>query len=64
MPGGKPAGVQCIHLQRDCSCGIYEKRPKVCRDFKAEETVCGSSREEALEILKDLENGKLPAGQA
>jgi Fe-S-cluster containining protein len=56
MPKGKPAGVRCIHLQEDYSCGIYELRPKVCRDFKAEELVCGNSREEALGILSRLES--------
>jgi len=55
MPDGKPAGVRCIHLREDYSCGIYEKRPKVCRDFKAEKLVCGNSREEALAILSRLE---------
>ncbi|MBL7110960.1 MAG: YkgJ family cysteine cluster protein [Bacteroidales bacterium] len=55
MPDGKPAGVTCIHLKEDYSCGIYDDRPKVCRDFKAEELVCSDSREEALEILSQLE---------
>ncbi len=55
MPDGKPAGVTCIHLKEDYSCAIYEDRPKVCRDFKAEELVCGNSREEALAILSRLE---------
>jgi Fe-S-cluster containining protein len=55
MPQGKPAGVRCIHLKDDFSCGIYERRPKVCRDFKAEEAVCGRNRDEALMILRQLE---------
>jgi len=55
MPEGKPAGVPCIHLAEDYSCGIYETRPKVCRDFQAEEIVCGNSRKEALGILTRLE---------
>jgi uncharacterized protein len=55
MPDGKPAGVRCIHLQHDFSCGIYEERPKVCRDFMAEEAFCGSQRQEALAILSKLE---------
>ena len=55
MPNGKPAGIRCIHLQDDFSCGIYEERPKVCRDFKAEEAFCGSNRQEALAILSKLE---------
>ena len=56
MPGGKPAGVKCIHLREDYSCGIYEQRPGVCVDFRAEELVCGSSRQEAIAILSRLEN--------
>jgi hypothetical protein len=58
MPGGKPAGVQCIHLTEDFRCAIFENpdRPKVCDGFKAEELVCGFSRNEALKILTDLEN--------
>ena len=58
MPGGKPAGVRCIHLTEDYQCAIYEsdKRPRVCDDFKADPEVCGNSREEALKILTYLEN--------
>ena len=55
MPDGKPAGVKCIHLREDYSCGIYEKRPKVCIDFQAEELFCGHHRQEALSILYRLE---------
>jgi len=55
MPEGKPAGTQCIHMQEDFSCGIYDQRPKVCRDFQAEELVCGNTRLEALSILTKLE---------
>jgi Fe-S-cluster containining protein len=56
MPDGKPAGVRCIHLRDDYSCSIYDNRPGVCRDFQAEEGVCGKDREEALDILGRLEN--------
>ena len=55
MPEGKPAGTRCIHLREDFTCGIYEKRPLVCRDFKAEKEFCGDRREEAMEILSGLE---------
>jgi uncharacterized protein len=57
MPGGKPAGVRCIHLTEDFRCGIFTRadRPKVCDDFMAEELVCGTSRDEALKILHELE---------
>ena len=58
MPQGKPGGVPCIHLRDDYSCAIYDDplRPKACADFLAEEEFCGSSGEEALEILSQLEN--------
>jgi hypothetical protein len=55
MPDGKTAGVKCIHLREDYSCGIYAQRPKVCIDFLAEKLVCGSSRQEVLTILSRLE---------
>ena len=55
MPKGKPAGVACIHLKKDYRCGIYNERPRVCRDFQAEELVCGTERNEALSILTRLE---------
>jgi hypothetical protein len=56
MPGGKPAGVRCIHLLDDYRCGLWgdPSRPKVCSDYKAEQEFCGSSREEAMEILSSL----------
>ena len=60
MPDGKPAGVKCIHLREDYSCGIYEKRPKVCIDFQAEELVCGDNPQEAFNILSRLEQESDP----
>jgi Fe-S-cluster containining protein len=58
MPGGKPAGVKCIHLIDDFRCAIYNspEKPKVCCDFNAEPEFCGKSREEALTILMSLCN--------
>ena len=52
MPGGKPAGVRCIHLLDDYRCAIYNtpEKPKVCSDFKAEPEFCGRTREEAILI--------------
>lgn len=57
MPGGKPAGVRCIHLTNDYRCAIFDhpERPNVCADFQAEELVCGNSRAEAMAILSELE---------
>lgn len=57
MPDGKPAGMRCIHLTNDYRCAIFNdpSRPQVCNDFKADETFCGISRNEALSILSSLE---------
>jgi hypothetical protein len=60
MPGGKAAGMKCLHLREDYSCGIYENRPKVCREFRASEEYCGSNRYEALVLLSDLERNTAP----
>jgi Fe-S-cluster containining protein len=55
-PGGKPAGMRCIHLLGNLQCAIYNdtRKPKVCTDFKAEPEFCGSDREEAMKILYSL----------
>jgi hypothetical protein len=57
MPSGKPAGIRCIHLTDAYKCAIFGRpeRPEVCNIFKAEEMICGHSREEALMILRELE---------
>jgi Fe-S-cluster containining protein len=59
MPGGKTAGMRCIHLLDNNKCALYgnPSRPKVCSDYKAEPEFCGSTREEALKILSMLEDG-------
>jgi len=36
----KPLGERCIHLGDDLLCRIYEKRPPVCRGYRADE-ICG-----------------------
>ena len=56
MPGGKPAGVRCIHLLNDYMCDIYNDQdyPRVCAGFNAEPDFCGSTQEEAMKILESL----------
>jgi Fe-S-cluster containining protein len=56
MPGGKPAGVRCIHLLDDYRCDIYNDQdyPSVCAGFNAEKEFCGDNREEAMRILGSL----------
>ncbi|MEM9621252.1 MAG: YkgJ family cysteine cluster protein [Pseudomonadota bacterium] len=63
MPGGKPAGVRCAHLLADLRCGLWglPERPQVCQQFQPEIGICGTSREQALVILTDLE-GAVTAG--
>ncbi len=57
MPDGKPAGIRCIHLTDDLTCGIFHdpERPKVCDAFTPEPLFCGNNGEEALKILSELE---------
>lgn len=57
MPSGKPAGVPCIHLTSDMACQLFDspERPSFCASFKAEASVCGTSRDEALLIIKMIE---------
>jgi len=62
MPAGKPAGVRCAHLQVDHACAIFDTplRPAVCADFLAEPEICGSSAQEAMQILTQLEASSAP----
>ncbi len=62
MPHGKPAGVRCIHLSADYRCLLYgdPQRPEVCARLQPSTDTCGSSREEALRLLSQLENMTAP----
>jgi uncharacterized protein len=53
MPEGKPAGVPCIQLDSHMRCKLYglPERPLVCVEFRADEAVCGESREQAMRWL-------------
>ncbi len=57
MPDGKPAGVRCINLDDKYMCGVWgtDDYPDVCRRFRADPTVCGESRDEALVLLTVME---------
>ena len=57
MPEGKPAGVPCVHLDEAFSCKLFNRpeRPPVCSGFAAELSICGSSQEQALAIISELE---------
>lgn len=57
MPHGKPAGVRCVQLDDNNHCRIFglPERPKVCSDFQAELEFCGTTRDEALQRMSELE---------
>ena len=57
MPDGKPAGARCVQLRDDGRCALFgdPRRPAVCGQFQAEEDVCGSSCEEAMRLIAELE---------
>lgn len=63
MPLGKPAGVACLHLDREMRCAIFAdpRRPKVCASLKPSLEMCGSTREFALHSLSTLEHLTAPA---
>lgn len=57
MPQGKPAGVRCIQLTADNLCALFGKagRPLVCNSYAFTGDFCGTTKEEALSLLADLE---------
>jgi Fe-S-cluster containining protein len=57
MPQGKPAGVRCVQLLPDYRCALFGKpeRPAVCVSLRPSESMCGTTRGEALEYLGALE---------
>lgn len=58
MPGGKPAGVRCFHLDESNLCNLFGRpeRPAVCAAFQADEAVCGRDTHEAIRLLGWLES--------
>jgi uncharacterized protein len=62
MPGGKPAGIRCVHLTPDHRCGIFERvdRPPVCGALKPSKEMCGDTFEEAFTHLVSLEKETKP----
>lgn len=57
MPDGKPAGVRCPHLTNDNRCSLHGKAsyPQVCKNLRPSKEMCGSSFEEAMLYLHNLE---------
>ncbi|MDH5359886.1 MAG: YkgJ family cysteine cluster protein [Gammaproteobacteria bacterium] len=57
MAAGKAAGVRCVQLDDEYMCRLFglPSRPDVCIRFSAQTEWCGTSREEALQRLSELE---------
>ncbi|HYF04126.1 MAG TPA: YkgJ family cysteine cluster protein [Patescibacteria group bacterium] len=57
MPNGKPAGVRCVQLDVENRCLIFKsvERPSVCAGLRPNEEMCGTSGEEAISFLTQLE---------
>jgi uncharacterized protein len=53
----KPAGVACRHLDDDLRCTIFGRpeRPVCCNGLQPALEMCGTSRDQALNWLADLE---------
>jgi Fe-S-cluster containining protein len=57
MPNGKPAGVRCIQLDDENGCKIFGQpgRPAVCASLQPSHEMCGTSREQAMFYLSELD---------
>jgi uncharacterized protein len=66
MPEGKPAGARCVQLTEDLRCAVFGKpqRPAVCVSLRPHESMCGVNRDQALKILRALENATAPAASS
>lgn len=53
----KPAGIRCRHLAPDNLCSMWgePERPQVCSSFQPDPLFCGDSFEEALELMRAME---------
>lgn len=57
MPGGKPAGLRCLHLTPDGRCKLFglPSRPGVCLRLQPSEEMCGRTDAHAYRYLAWLE---------
>lgn len=57
MPEGKPANTRCVQLSETNLCMIFGSplRPKVCSGLQPSAEMCGTSREQAMTYLLELE---------
>lgn len=57
MPEGKPANTRCVQLSDTNLCMIFDSplRPKVCSGLQPDAEMCGSTRQQAITYLLELE---------
>ncbi|MEP9244521.1 YkgJ family cysteine cluster protein [Enterobacter hormaechei] len=57
MPEGKPANTRCVQLSDTNLCMIFDSplRPKVCSGLQPTAEMCGSTRQQAITYLLELE---------
>ncbi|EKK5566287.1 YkgJ family cysteine cluster protein [Enterobacter hormaechei] len=57
MPEGKPANTRCVQLSDTNLCMIFGSplRPKVCSGLQPSADMCGSTRQQAITYLLELE---------
>lgn len=57
MPEGKPANTRCVQLSDTNLCMIFGSplRPKVCSENQPTAEMCGSTRQQAITYLLELE---------
>ena len=57
MPQGKPANTRCVQLSDSNLCMIFGSplRPKVCSGLQPTAEMCGSTRQQAITYLLELE---------
>ncbi|MFA5824571.1 MAG: YkgJ family cysteine cluster protein [Gallionellaceae bacterium] len=63
MPHGKPAGVRCAQLDDNERCAVFGStaRPSFCGGLQPSSEMCGTSREQALLWLNNLEKVTRPS---
>jgi hypothetical protein len=62
MLNGKPAGVRCVQLDEANRCLIFGKpeRPAFCGGLQASVEMCGTSSQQAIRWLTQLEAATAP----
>jgi len=63
MLNGKPAGVPCVQLDENLRCKTFgqPERPACCSGLQPSEEMCGTSREQAIRWLSEMEHLTAPS---